>query len=106
MFCTSLVHDLSVYSYKNSIMIQQLVRNMSDDHTNYEMEHGSHSTKHMLLMMLCCMLPIIAIVVVSVIFPEVSYLNFLFVLICPLSMALMMLPTLLSKKKNTNESCH
>lgn len=79
---------------------------MSDDHANYEMEHESHSTKHMLLMMLCCMLPIIAIVVVAALFPEASYLNFLFVLICPLSMALMMLPNFLSKKKKTNESCH
>ncbi len=79
---------------------------MSDDNANHEMGHESHSTKHMLLMMLCCMLPIIAIVVVAALFPEASYLNFLFVLICPLSMALMMLPNLLSKKKKTNESCH
>lgn len=79
---------------------------MSDNHVDPETSHESHGTKHMILMMLCCMLPIIAIVVVAALFPGASYLNFLFILICPLAMAFMMVPNLLSKKKKSKESCH
>ena len=79
---------------------------MSDNHTEHETGHETHSKKHMILMMLCCMLPIVAIAIVAALFPEASYLNFLFILICPLSMALMMLPNWLSKNKKEKESCH
>jgi hypothetical protein len=79
---------------------------MSDNHVDQETSHESHSAKHMILMMVCCMLPIIAIVAVAALFPGTSYLNYLFILICPLGMALMMLPNLLSKKKKSKESCH
>lgn len=79
---------------------------MSEHQTEHETEHESHSAKHMILMMLCCFLPIIALVAVAVLFPGASYLVFLFVLICPLAMGLMMLPNLLSKKKKAKESCH
>lgn len=58
---------------------------MSDNHVDQETSHESHGTKHMILMMLCCMLPIIAIVVVAALFPGASYLNFLFILVCPLA---------------------
>jgi len=79
---------------------------MSDNHTDHEIGQHDHSKRHMILMMLCCMAPIMAIVAVAAIFPEASYLNFLFILICPLAMGLMMLPNLLSKKKKSKESCH
>jgi Zn-dependent protease with chaperone function len=80
---------------------------MSEHQTEHATEHeSSHSAKHMLLMMLCCLLPIIAIVAITMLFPGASYLGFLFVLICPLGMLLMMLPNWLSKKKKAKESCH
>ena len=79
---------------------------MSDNHIDHGTSHESHGTKHMKLMMLCCMLPIVAIVAVAALFPGASYLSFLFILICPLGMALMMLPNFLSKKKKSKESCH
>jgi len=79
---------------------------MSDNHVDQETSNESHGSKHMILMMLCCMLPIMAIVAVDALFPRASYLNFLFILICPLVMGLMMIPNLLSQKKNSKESCY
>jgi heme/copper-type cytochrome/quinol oxidase subunit 4 len=79
---------------------------MSDNHTDHESGQHDHSKRHMILMMLCCMLTIMAIVAVATLFPEASYLNFLFILICPISMVLMMLPNWLSKNKKAKESCH
>lgn len=79
---------------------------MTDNNTEHETGHEAHSTRHMILMMLCCMLPIIAIVVIAALFPEASYLNFLFILICPISMVLMILPNWLSKNKKAKENCH
>jgi hypothetical protein len=79
---------------------------MSDNHLDQETSHESHRTKHMILMMLCCILPIVAIVAVTALFPGASYLNFLLILICPLGTVLMLLPNLLSKKKKPKESCH
>ena len=73
----------------------------SDSH-----DHQGHSKKHMILMMLCCVLPVVAIVAVGAIFPQASYLNLLFLLVCPLMMVAMMIPNWLSKKKSTNKSCH
>ncbi len=79
---------------------------MSEHQTNEETEHQSHGAKHMITMMMCCFLPIIAIVVIATIFPASSYLTFAFILICPLSMIMMYLPDLLSKKKKHKASCY
>ena len=81
-------------------------KTMSVDPTHHESENHGFSVKHSLLMMLCCILPVFAIVAIAFLFSGASYLSFLFILVCPLSMALMMLPNLLSKKKKTQKSCH
>ncbi len=78
---------------------------MSDKQTESQTEIESHGSKHMLLMILCCFLPMIAIVFIAFLFPNTPYLGFLFLFICPLAMGLMMLPNFLSKKK-TKGSCH
>lgn len=105
MFCSNRFRELSVESYKNSEAILWR-ETMSEQQTGHETEHGSHSTKHMLIMMQCCLLPVIVIIVSAAIVPWASYFGFLFVLICPLDMSLVMLPNLLSKKKKAKESCH
>jgi hypothetical protein len=68
-------------------------------------EHESHLTSksHMLVMALCCMLPLVAIVSLPAILPGSPYLLFFAVLLCPLSMFLMVLPDLLHKKKEAPE---
>ncbi len=71
---------------------------MSDHQIGDETEHKSQSNKRMLLMALCCLLPLVAVVAVASLFPASSYLSFIFILACPLMMVMMMLPNWLSKK--------
>ncbi len=79
---------------------------MSENQTGSEAEHQSHSARHMLMMLLCCLLPIAVVFGFSFAFPANPYLNFLVIAICPLSMILMHLPNLISKKKKEKNSCH
>ncbi len=58
------------------------------------------SKHHMLLMILCCMIPIIAIVILRVIGVQSSFLSFAVVLVCPLSMVIMMVAMATQGKKD------
>jgi hypothetical protein len=50
-------------------------------------------------MVLCCFLPIVVVFGLVAVFPGNAYLGFIGFLICPLSMLLMYLPKLLSRKR-------
>jgi len=64
-------------------------------------DHGTVSKRHMLLMALCCILPVIVLMALFAFFPETPYLGFFATIICPLAMVLMYLPNLLNRKKKT-----
>jgi len=71
------------------------------------MEHQQHngmSLKHLLAMMLCCLIPIFILAALFYGNLDRAYLPFLFVLLCPLMMLLMYLPRILARKKT--ESHH
>jgi predicted permease len=57
----------------------------------------------MLMMVLCCALPIIAVMAVLVLFPGNPYSGFLILVLCPLAMLLIHLPQALSRKKRSSE---
>ena len=73
------------------------------EHDDSHNENSSMSKRHMLIMALCCLLPMVVLIAVFALFPGSPYLNFFIVLLCPLSMFLMQLPRLLRRKKNTEE---
>ena len=60
------------------------------------------SKHHMLLMILCCLIPITAIVILRLVGIQSSFLSFAVVLICPVSMVMMML--FMHKKSDGNGS--
>ena len=69
----------------------------------YEHDHASedhpHAKWHLLLMLLCCLIPIVIIVAISFTNIGGPYLPFLLlVLLCPLMMLLMLLPRILFKR--------
>jgi hypothetical protein len=72
---------------------------MSEQQKSRETDNDSRGNRHMLLMTLCCMLPVITVVVLLVFFPGNAYLGFFAFLLCPLSMLLMHLPNILPRKK-------
>lgn len=79
----------------------------NDVNQKHEQEHEGHdSNKHMLMMVLCCVLPMVAIVSIAFLFPGAPYLGLILTFICPVSMLLMMLPNWLSKNKKKKASCH
>jgi len=58
------------------------------------MEHDHTSTRsfsHMTMMLICCLIPIAAIILFSVMDVGSTYLNFLLVLMCPIMMFMMMI---------------
>ena len=77
---------------------------MSEQQKSHEIDNDSHGKRHMLLMALCCMLPVITVVALLVFFPGNAYLGFFAFLLCPLSMLLMHLPNMLSRKKKTEKT--
>ena len=79
---------------------------MCEHNQNHESEHGSTSKLHVLLMALCCVAPVIVIVVLVSVFPSNSYVSFLVLAICPLSMILMQLVHKLSRRKKTDQHEH
>ncbi|MGA2768385.1 MAG: hypothetical protein ABSF24_08745 [Candidatus Bathyarchaeia archaeon] len=74
-----------------------------EDETDHGYESQSTSKSHVLMMALCCILPLVAIASLLAIFPGSPYLLFPAVLLCPLSMSLMMLPDWLHRKKEAVE---
>jgi uncharacterized membrane protein len=76
---------------------------MSEQQKSHEADHESHNNRHMLLMALCCLMPVITVAALSAFFPGNAYIGFLAFLICPLSMLLMHLPNMLSRKKKTEK---
>ena len=104
-FCSNIVHELSVGSYMGYLLI--LLRSpMHENHTDNESASETPSKRHVLVMALCCLLPIIVVTAVFALFPGLSYLSYLLVLLCPLSMLMMHLPQMLSKKKKTEKHEH
>jgi hypothetical protein len=75
-----------------------------EDETDHEQESQSRSKSHLLMMAICCILPLVTIVSLLAIFPGSPYLLFSAVLLCPLSMSLMMLPNWLHRKKEAAET--
>lgn len=58
---------------------------------------------HMLLMVLCCLVPIVAIAGLSLAGVRNAFLSFAMVLVCPLSMVIMMLLMFKSRKRGTGD---
>ena len=106
MFCSTGVHELSVESYKDRPANSVDAKDMTENQTGHESEHESHGSRHMFMMFLCCLLPIVALFALASIFPGSPYLSFLVLAICPLAMIFVMLPNMLSKKKKEKSSCH
>jgi L-asparagine transporter-like permease len=79
---------------------------MHNHETDAENEDTSMSKLHMLVMALCCILPMVILIAVFAVFQGSPYLSFLIILICPLSMLLMHLPRMLPRKKKTEEHNH
>jgi len=79
---------------------------MSEHSPNHESVQGKPSRRHALLMALCCIAPMIAVIALVTVYPGNPYATFLVLAICPLSMLLMQLPHLLSRKKKTAEHEH
>jgi len=77
---------------------------MSEHQKSHETDNESHSKRHILLMALCCLLPMITLVALLAIFPGNAFLGFFAFLLCPLSMLLMHLPNMLSRKKKTEKT--
>ncbi len=73
------------------------------EHEDQENEGGSMSKRHMLIMVLCCVIPIALLIGISALYPGSPYFSFAIVLLCPLFMLLMHLPRMLPKKKKTEK---
>ena len=58
------------------------------------------------MMALCCIAPMIAVFALVAVYPGNPYVSFLVIAICPLSMLLMQLPHMLSRKKKMAEHEH
>jgi hypothetical protein len=74
-----------------------------EDETDHKHEGHSASNTHMLIMILCCIIPLVAVASFLAIFPENPYLLFSAFLLCPVFMVLMMLPDWLHRKRETAE---
>lgn len=77
---------------------------MHEHEPDSDTAEGSMSKTHLIIMAICCILPMVLLIVVFAVFPGSPYLTFLIVLLCPLSMVMMQLPRLFSRKKKTGET--
>jgi len=73
---------------------------MHEHGQEHESESMTYSKKHLLIMALCCLIPIAIILVIFYTNVERAYLPFLLIFLCPLLMLLMHLPRMLPRKKN------
>ena len=64
----------------------------------HESEGGAYSKRHLLIMALCCLIPITLLIAIVYANIESPYLSFLPILLCPLLMILMHLISMLLRK--------
>ena len=76
---------------------------MNKDHQDHEKEKVHTNNRHMIMMVLCCAIPMVAFVVVFALFPGSPYLGFMALVLCPLMMVFMHLPSLFDRKKKADE---
>lgn len=72
---------------------------MHEHGQGHDSEGTGHGRLHLLIMMLCCLIPIVVIAVLLFANVGGTYLPFVFVFLCPLMMLLMMLPRMWARKK-------
>jgi len=70
----------------------------------HESEGAAYSKRHLLIMALCCLIPIAILMAIVFANIESSYLPFLIILLCPLLMLLMRLLPMFSRKSRKEES--
>jgi len=72
----------------------------------HEQEHASegatYSGSHLLIMALCCLIPIAILIAVVSANIESAYLPFILILLCPLLMLLIHVPRMLPRKKRND----
>lgn len=74
------------------------VIHLSEHEHGHQSEGHAYGKWHLILMLLCCLIPIAVIVAISFANVGGPSLLFLLVLICPLMMLLMLLPRILPKR--------
>ena len=79
---------------------------MDINQSKQEAKGNWFSKHHMLLMILCCLIPIAAILVLRTIGVQSSFLTYAVVLICPLSMVIMMVTMASSHGKKDGGHIH
>ena len=72
---------------------------MHEHEQEHESKGAKYSKSHLLIMALCCLIPIVILIAIIYANVESTYLPLLLVLLCPVLMFLMYLPRILSKKK-------
>jgi uncharacterized membrane protein len=65
-----------------------------------ESEGAAHSRSHILIMLVCCLIPLVLLVALAYTGIDRAALSFAIVLLCPLMMLLMYLPRLFPRKKD------
>jgi len=77
---------------------------MHEKEQTHESEGATYSRSHLVIMMLCCLIPIVLILVVISDNIESTYLPIMLVLSCPLLMLMMQLSRMLPRKRRTEEN--
>lgn len=77
---------------------------MHNDGPEHETSSTASTRLHILIMALCCVIPIAIVAVLLFANVGTSFLPYLLVVLCPLLMLLMYLPQMLPRKKTLKEN--